>query len=482
MFLFHKKIVLFVVFSAAILRGYAQDIVRMSLDEAVTYAMKNNNGIKNIQMGVRDAEELIQATKATGLPQVNAELGYNFFYQKPKVVFPASFGEAQVIPYTNFGLIQQAWATAGLKDGSGNLIALPLKYPQPSGDGGDISFVQRNGITGTLSASQLIFSGSYTVALKAANFARELAAVQVTSKEQEVRYQVADAYLPSLLITESVKTLDKNIANLEKLLKEVSATYKAGFVEQLDVDRLTLSLANLKSERDNLDRQKGLVINALKMVIGYPMDKDIEPTDDINSLLQPAAQEDLMGAIDYNNRKEYQVILTGEKLQKLNIDLNKAGYLPTVVGFANWTANLNSDNYFSKDKDTYWLPQGLVGFKASMSLWDNNEKKHKIERAKIALAQIQNQKSDFERAVTLQVMNARIAYFNAQRRVESQQKNLALAERIHKTTETKFKNGIGSSLEITTAEQQLYQAQQNVRQAQFDLLTAQKALQKALGK
>ncbi|MBL8051634.1 MAG: TolC family protein, partial [Anaerolineales bacterium] len=150
--------------------------------------------------------------------------------------------------------------------------------------------------------------------------------------------------------------------------------------------------------------------------------------------------------------------------------------------FANWTANLNSDNYFSKDKDTYWLPQGLVGFKASMSLWDNNEKKHKIERAKIALAQIQNQKSDFERAVTLQVMNARIAYFNAQRRVESQQKNLALAERIHKTTETKFKNGIGSSLEITTAEQQLYQAQQNVRQAQFDLLTAQKALQKALGK
>ena len=342
--------------------------------------------------------------------------------------------------------------------------------------------MQRNGIAGTISANQLIFSGSYTVALKAAGLAREMASVQVTSKEQEVRNQVMDAYLPSLLITESVKTLDKNITNLEKLLKEVTATLKAGFVEQLDVDRLELSLANLKSERDNIDRQKGLVINALKMVIGYPMDKDIEPTDDINSLLQPAPQEDLTGGIDFNQHKQYQVILTGEKLQALNVDLNKAGYLPTVVGFANWTANLNSNNYFSKTEDTYWLPQGLVGVKATMNIWDSNEKKHKIERAKIALAQIQLQKSDFQRAITLQVMNARISYTNAQRRVEAQQKNLALADRIFNTTQIKYKNGIGSSLEITTAEQQLYQAQQNVRQAQFDLLTAQKALQKALGK
>ncbi len=476
MFRFSKKITLFLLLSASILRGSAQDIQRMSLEEAIGYAMKNSNSIKNLQLGVKDAEELIQATKATGLPQVNAELGYNFFYQLPGVVFPKSFGEAQAIPYENFATIQKA----GLKDASG--APLVMKFPSTDGGGGKLSFVQRNGISGGLSANQLIFSGSYTVALKAASLARELAAVQITSKEQEVRNQVMEAYLPSLLITESVKTLDKNIGNLEKLLKEVKATFKAGFVEQLDVDRLELSLANLKSERDNIDRQKGLVINVLKMVMGYPMDKDIEPTDDINSLLQPASQEDLTGAVDYNQHKQYQVILTGEKLQSLNVDLNKAGYLPTVVGFANWTANLNSDNYFSKTKDTYWLPQGLVGVKASVNIWDNNEKKHKIERAKIALAQTQNQKADFQRAITLQVLNARISYVNAQKRVESQQKNLALADRIFTTTQTKYKNGIGSSLEITTAEQQVYQAQQNVRQAQFDLLSAQKALQRALGK
>ena len=481
MFIFSKKIILFLVLFTSILRGHAQDIVRMSLDDAVNYAMKNSNSIKSIQMGVQDAEELIQATKATGLPQVNAELGYNFFYQKPGVVFPSSFGEAQSIPFINLGRIGDAWNKAAIKDASGNPVSLSLLSP-PTSSGGKLSFVQRNGIAGTISANQLIFSGSYTVALKGSNYARELASVQVTSKEQEVRYQVMDAYLPSLLITESVSTLNKNIDNLEKLLKEIKATYKAGFVEQLDVDRLELSLANLTTERESLDRQKALVINALKMVIGYPMNKGIEPSDDLNSLLQPAIQEDLTGKIDYTLRKEYQVITTGEKLQQLNIELEKSGYLPTLVGFANWTGNYNSDNYFSKSKDKYWLPQGLVGFKATMNIWDSNEKKHKIERAKIALAKAQLQKADFERAVTLQVLNARISYTNAQRRLESQKKNEALAERIHTTTQTKYKNGIGSSLEITTAEQQLYQAQQNVRQAQFDLLTAQKSLQKALGK
>ena len=351
---------------------------------------------------------------------------------------------------------------------------------QAPGAGSKTSFQQKNTLSAGITASQLIYSGSYNVALKASRLARQLANVQLTAKQAEVRNQVMDAYLPGLLITESLKTLDKNIENLEKLLKEVKATYKAGFVEQLDVDRLELSLANLQSERDNIDRQQGLVLNALKMVIGYPMDKGLELMDNINSLMIPAPNEDLVGQIDFSKRAEYAVLNTVEQLNGLNVELQKATAYPTIAGFASFTENLQTDNFFSKPVSS--LPTGVVGFNAKINIWDSNIRKTKVERAKIALEQLKYQKSDFERAVTLQVLNARIAYTNAQRRLESQKKNEALAERIHTTTQTKYKNGIGSSLEITTAEQQLYQSQQNVRQAQFDLLSAQKGLQKALGK
>ena len=113
MFRFTKKIILFLLLMTAILRGSAQDVQQMSLEGAIAYAMKNSNAIKGLQLGVKDADELIAATKATGLPQVNAELGYNFFYQLPRVVFPKSFGEANAIPFINIGRITYSFTLIG---------------------------------------------------------------------------------------------------------------------------------------------------------------------------------------------------------------------------------------------------------------------------------------------------------------------------------------------------------------------------------
>jgi outer membrane protein TolC len=168
-------------------------------------------------------------------------------------------------------------------------------------------------------------------------------------------------------------------------------------------------------------------------------------------------------------------------MNELNVEVNKAAYLPTVSAYANLQANLIGNNYFKKDGASF-LPSSVIGIKATYNIWDNREKQYKIQRAQLVLEQLKLQKNDLERAIQLQNLNARIQIQTAQKRVASQQKNIALAERIYKTTQTKYKEGLGSSLEIVVAEQQLYQSQQNLRQAQYDLLIAQKALQKALGK
>jgi outer membrane protein len=471
---FVKKISLIALILTSILRGSisAQEAVRMSLDEAVNYAMKNTNGIKTLENGVQDAELLIKENLAAGLPQVNGDLSYNYYFLAPQSLLPDFISPAL------FGVL----ASQGVKGDpqrTGN-----AQYINPPAILGTtynkVSFVQKNALSGGVSANQLIYSPSYNVAIRASKLARELAKVQLSAKQREVYNQVVDAYLPALLITESLKTLDKNIDNLEKLFKEVSATQKAGFIEQLDVDRLQLSLANLKSERENLDRQQGLVLNALKFTIGFPMENPIVLTDDVNALLTPAEDADLSGKIDASKRPEMTVLNTVESINKLQIELAKATIYPTVVGFASLSESFQVNNPF-KDKINA-LPTGLLGVKATINIWDSGQRKAKIARAQLALQNMQLQKSDFERVVALQVLNARILYTNAQKRLDSQKKNLELAERIHNTTLVKYKNGVGSSLEITTAEQQLYQSQQNVRQAQYDLMVAQKGLQKALGK
>ena len=427
-----------------ILRGpiLAQEAVRLSLDDAINYALKNTNSIKTSQNGIKDAELIIKENLATGLPQVSAEASYNYFYIVPKILLP---------------------------DFSG--MGLP-----PS----KVSFQQNNALAAGITATQLIYSPSYNVAIRATKLARELAKVQLTAKETEVKNQVTNVYLPALVLSEGMKSFDNNIANLEKTLKDVTATQKAGFIEQLDVDRLQLSLANLKTERENLERQRELLLNALKLTISYPLDGAIMLADDINTLLRPADDADLVGKIDLSKRPELAILGTVQSINFLQLELVKASAYPTVVGFTSLTENVQANNLF---RDTWnFLPTGVLGVKASINIWDSGQRKAKVERAQLALMNLKLQRDDVERGMTLQVMNARITYTNAQIRLESQKKNLALAERIYNTTQLKYKNGIGSSLETTTAEQQLYTSQFNVRSAQYDLIVAQKALQIALGK
>jgi outer membrane protein len=441
---FIKKTSFVLLILTSILRDplLAQDAVRLSLDDAINYALKNTNSLKVSQNGVKDAEFLIKENLATGLPQVSGEVGYNFFYLVPNILLPDFTGQGKE----------------------------PTK----------VSFQQRNALSAGITANQLIYSPSYKVALRASKLARELAKVQLSSKEIEVKNQVINVYLPALVISEGMKSLDNNIANLTKTLKEVTATQKAGFIEQLDVDRLQLSLANLQSERETLERQRGSVINALKLAIGYPLEGDIVLADDINTLLKPADDTDLLGKIDISKRAELGVLGTVESLNLLNLELVKASAYPTVVGFTSLTENVQTNNLFTQAWN--FLPSGVVGFKASINIWDSGQRKAKVERAQLTLMNLKLQRNDVERGMTLQVMNARIAYTTAQKRLESQQKNVALAERIYATTQTKYKNGVGSSLETSTAEQQLYQSQFNLRSAQYDLIVAQKALQIALGK
>ncbi len=452
--------------------SYAQKA--LTLDEAIKFAMQNNISIRTSQVNIADAEARIMENRATGLPSVKATLDWQTFYLVPKVALPSSFanGTSNAV----FGIL----GAYGVKDKDGNPIpSTPPVDPNASTESVKIAFQQRHSITPGISASQLFFSGSYQVAKKAAREYRDLVQKQLVAKQNEVRNQVIDAYLPALLITESVKTLDKNIANLEKLLVETKAFNKEGFVESLDVDRLTLSLDNIKTQRANVARSKDLVINALKFTIGAKYDEDVTVSDNIESLLAELGADDLEGTVNFNKRPEYGLILQGEKMQALNLDLAKATALPTIAGFASYSYGIQGNN-FTKG-NYFWLPTGVVGANVSVPIWNGGGLKYTKQRAQLAMEVTKNQRLEFESAVNLQVQNARIAYRNARLNLESQAKNTALAEKIYAISQKKFKEGVGSSVEVIQAESTLYQNQQNVIQAKFDLLKAKMDLDKALG-
>jgi outer membrane protein len=245
------------------------------------------------------------------------------------------------------------------------------------------------------------------------------------------------------------------------------------------VDRLELSLANLKTEINNIDRQKDLIYNVLKFSMNFPADQQIAVSDDINRLLIDVEPRDLNGKVNYSTRAEYRVVQQSQILQDLNVSYIKSTYYPNLVTFAQYQQTGQSGKIF---QDNLWTDLGVVGLSVNVPLYSGGAKKAKLQRAKLDLEKSNNQMRSLERAIWMEVGNARVAYKNAVQRVTDQQKNLDLAQKIYNTTQIKYKEGVGSSLEITQAEQALFQSQQNVIQAKYELLLSKVDLDKALGK
>ena len=118
----------------------------------------------------------------------------------------------------------------------------------------------------------------------------------------------------------------------------------------------------------------------------------------------------------------------------------------------------------------------------SVPIFDGFTKKAQIEQRLIDRDKIRTAGKLLENSIELEQHQAKIEYFNALEQVENQQENLDLAERIQKTALIKYKEGLGSSLEVTTAEGDLYQTQGLHIQALFNLITAKAKLDRALGK
>lgn len=446
-----KKSLTTIIFCCVLVFSYAQ-VVEMTLDKAVEYALANSNEIKIAQLNIEDAEQRIFETRATGLPQINAAANLNNFFKVPVSVLPEAF-------------------VASSRDVNGNL---------PEGVSRQVSFVLKNQFDAAINFRTMVFDGSFFTGLKAASLYRTLVQDELLAKQQSLKNRVITAYLPIILLTENLEILDKNIANIEKLRTETSALYKEGFVEQLDVDRLALSVANLKVEKENLERQIATTMNNLKQMMNFPIEQELLIKDDLGRVVPVPTKIDLTGSIDYYNRREYKVAETGIQLNELNETYVKNVYLPSLDFVASYTQAYQGDKLFGGE-ERFWAPTGVVGLSLNVPIFDGFGKKAKLQRAKITTEIAKTQHLQLANSIDLEVANARIDYQSALEREQSQQKNMELAERIYSTTQIKYKEGVGSSLEISQAEQSLYTAQRNHLQALFDLLIAKLSLDVALG-
>ncbi len=427
---------------------FAQDEAnRLTLQEAIDYALEKSTAIRNAQIKIADAEQQIIEQRAFGIPQLNGDVGYSYYAIVPQQPLPQAFRDAleQIVPPGE-------------------------EVPE------NAAFFLRNNFNAGLRMDAMVFDPSYFVGLKAARQFKSLVGQEYQVARRDVHKAVVEAYLPVLLINQSLEVLDSNLAVLEDLLAETRALYEAGFAEQLDVDRQILSLNSTRTTRENFEGRKESAIRRLKYAMGYPVDQPLVVDQTLDDLLDYASQEDLTGPIDPLRRPDYQLVQQSLQINDLRIKLNRSGYWPSMSAFGTLEQSYQGNTL----QDGFWAPSSQLGVQLRVPIFDGLEKSAKVERARLQKAQVEVQERDLYRAIHLEIGVARNNYNTAFETFQREQENLDLAERIFETTKIKYREGVGSSVEVTQAEQGLYSAQQNYVQALYDLVLAKQNLDIAL--
>jgi outer membrane protein TolC len=434
-----------------------------SLEEAIVYAQQNGFDVQLDKLNIADAEAQIDEYYAIGLPKINGNVSYQYAIEIPTQVLPDFISPSVYNVLFDEDILERR----DLEINRG----LPAQFGVP------------HTLDLGVELQTLILDGSYVVGLRAQRLYRELVQHEHATVLYDTKKKVTEAYLTVLNLDNNVSLLEDNISNLQKLYDETKAIYESGFAEKLDVDRLNLSLRNLIAERDNLKRLSEVAQLALKFNMGYPLENDITLTDNFQVLADQAAVEGYSAFPEFSlsDRPEYSTLETAVELQNTNVKRLKFGYLPTLSGFINYGQTLQRQDLFDSN-DNGWFPRSIVGVNLAVPIFDGLDRNAKIQRAKISRDNTLIQKSLFEQSTALEVNSNYISYLNAKEKVASNKANLELAKEIYDVTQIKFREGVGSSVEVTQAESEWYRAQTNYSSAQFELIMSLNDLKASLGK
>lgn len=418
---------------------FAQEksIQSFSLQQAVEYAKKNNYALKNNQLDVMAAQKKVKEILASGLPQVNAT--GNFINNTTIATNVINFGG----------------------------VNTPLQF--------GLAFTA----TGSITASQLLFDGGFLMGVKAAKEYVALAEINVNRSNIETEVNVSKMYYSVLLLQTNVKLLGVNLETLAKLKGDLEKLNKAGLIEKTDYDRVALQYSSLQIAHSKIIDQSRIASMILKLQMGMNLNDSIVLTDDLQKMFSTAKTGAIESKIDYNKRTEYQLLNQSIKLNTLDKKRYQYGYAPSLVAIAATQRNTFGANFGDLGKT--WYPGTYWGLNLNVPIFDGLRKSAQIQQSKINIAKAENDRKSLESVIEQQVLQAKLSFLRTGEQLAIQEKNMALAQEIYDRVQLKYKNGVGSSFELTSSQNDLEIARTNYLATVYDYFVAQIELRKATG-
>ena len=298
--------------------------------------------------------------------------------------------------------------------------------------------------------------------------------------EEAIKANIYKIYYQLSASKTQLNILDANIDRLNKLAHDAEIMYKNGFAEKLDVDKVSVQLNNLQTEKIKANNSVAIGYMGLKMLMGMPVKDSLVLTEVINE--QSLSTDVLVeNEFQYGIRKDFQYLSTVKKLSEYNVKRYQLSYLPTVNFSGAYSQNAQRSKFDFFDGGN-WFTTSLLSLNVNLPLFNGFARDARVKRTKIELLQIENQIDALKNNIDNEINQAKLNYISTVATVSFQKKNMQLAENVYQQTKKKFEAGTGSNTEISAAQADLVSAQNNFMNALYSALIAKVDLLKATGK
>ncbi|MEE9905611.1 MAG: TolC family protein [Chlorobium sp.] len=419
----------------------------LTLDDAVRLGLSKSRALELARLDREMASGKIRETWSEVLPQLTTSFTYTRTLKPSVLFFPDVFS------------------------GSPNPNSfIPLEI---SAD---------NSASATLDLRQKLFDGSAIAGIRAASVVRKISDESYRNTRSAVVADIKQAYFDALISRDRLQLIRQSIERWELAQRDTRAMFRQGIAADIDTLQAFLSVENLRPDLIQAENMVGITMTKLKNAMGIPSESDVTLTGRLEVLpssypaqIAEASQEALLSRPDLR-QLELQVEAEDQKVFSA-----RSERFPVLSAFG----QLQAQTAFNDDvslADSDWPVSAAVGLQVSMPIFTGFRIGAKVEQARISRLQVMTRLADLKANIRAEI-EVRLSAFNeARKRIEVQSKTISVAERSYRISQLRFREGIGSRLELIDAELQLNKAKTNYLQAVYDYLMASVLLDRALGR
>lgn len=401
-----------------------------TLKECINYALENNISLQKTQIKKASANEDYLQSKAALLPSLSASSNQNVSYTP--------------------------WVTSGI-----------------SGEGFTKSSVDKVYYNGSYSVTgnYVIWNGNKNRnQVKLNKLTYEAAALDSATQAQNLQEQIATLYIQICYSTEAIKVNQESYKSSLENENRGKEFVKIGKMSQADLAQLTAQRAqdeyNIVAAESNVKNYKRQLKELLQITNDEAFDIVIPSTTDSQALASiPALNSVYASALD--NRPEIKSYQNMIDQSNLNIDIAKAGKMPTIsanAGVSTSSTSMNKTGWGTQIKQNFNLGGGVS---ISIPIYDNRATKTAINKANL---QKQSSMLDLKNEQTKLYSTIENYWLQANTN-QSQFKSAKVSTESAKTSfellNEQFKLGLKNIVELRTGKDNLLKAQQNELQAKY---------------